>query len=212
MNTQKRKVAVVMAAGCLAWAMTTAQAAPTTSYVGAGVTVVRAGGQAVIDNGGVICRASGPSIGGGCVDFPAPGTDGAGVQVVDADLGLDVAFQVCIDNNGDGICGGPQGLGSLECGDDIFFSHSDDGAFFNAVGPLPGSFRRGCPGGDWNGYVVMMCSGVHAVTGDDAHAHEATQGVISTTFGAKGFGDFCGGGGGPTGTPNPVVAKAYIVE
>lgn len=195
-----------------------ANAASVTTYAQGGSTiVVRADGQAIVDNGGVICNSTGPSVGGGCVDFASlePGTNGGGVGVDDAENGENVAFQVCIDNNGDGICGGPQGNSKLACGDDQFFSHSDDGRFFNPLGPLPGSFRRGCPGSEWNGYVVFLCTGVHEVP-DSAgapsapHAHSASNGVIRTTHDAEGYGNFCGGDG-IQGATGDLIAKAYAI-
>ncbi len=195
-----------------------ANAAASATYDQGGTTVVvRANGQSVIDNGGVICNSEGPSVGGGCVDFavPTPGTNGGGLSVDDADNDEDVAFQVCVDNNGDGICGGPQGNSKLPCGDDQFFSHDDGGRFFNPLGPLPTSFRRGCTGGEWHGYVVFLCTGVHDGTSSAGgpgtpHTHGASSGVIKTTHDAEGVGNFCGGGG-IQGATGDLIAKAYVV-
>lgn len=187
-----------------------AKAAATARYEDGGTAVVRAGGEPVVDNGAVVCRLSQPtSVGGGCVDFGPPSRDVAGVKVADDANGLNVAFQVCIDNNGDGICGGVQGDGSLPCGDDLYFSHADGGAYFNPVGPLPNGFRKGCAGGPWNGYVVLLCTGVHSdVSGP--HVHQATTGAISSVVGAAGSGNFCGNGAS-SGASGVFVAKAYTV-
>ena len=189
-GTIRRSLACCIALGVLL-AMGSAGAAPSASYTGAGITVVKEapGAEPTIDNGGVVCDAStGDGVGGACVDF------GGGVSVVDGLGGEEVAFQVCIDNNGDGICAGGGRDGAVNpCGDLQFFSHSDDGRFFNPLGPLPSSFKTGCPGGAWNGYIVFLCEGVHN-DGHALHVHPATSGTVTTATTGEGFGDFCGGG------------------
>lgn len=177
-------------------------------YIGGGTFVARTQFGTLVDDGGVICQGSaGDGIGGGCLPFPTDGQEGF-VGVLDDAAGKAVAFQVCIDNDGDGICGGP-GRADGTCADDISFSHTDDGRFFNALGPLPTSFLRGCRGG-FPGYVVLLCAGAHEVEGS-AHSHAVTQGKIALRPTGSGFGDFCGGGGsGGAAGPN-VAAKAYRV-
>lgn len=189
-------------------------------YLGGGTVVFKREGSAPdADKGVTVCHEdSGLGIGGGCLPFP-PGQDGA--VAVSGLLGdglniesPNVAFQVCIDNNGDGKCvsGGPDT--PEPCSDDVFFSHNDKGDFFNPLGPLPTSLKDGCnPETGWKGYVVFICEGVHVVrdAGPNApgvaHAHPTTIGTIhlaQTGFGA-GLGDFCGG------TLEQVVEKGYVV-
>ena len=172
-----------------------AQAGPSARYVSAGVAVARGNGSTVVDNGAVVCDdGNGVGVGGVCLPFS--GDDA--VSVVDDELGESLAFQVCVDNNGDGLC--TTNDPDPSCADDIYFSHDDAGNFFNPVGPVRTGFRAGCPGGAFNGYVVFLCDGVHAVA-NDPHAHPATTGIATLTTGAEGLGDFCG---------NPVVSKPYF--
>jgi hypothetical protein len=185
-----------------------ASAGPADSYAAGGVAVVKnAGEAAVLDDGGAVCvkSSAAPSLGGGCVAF------GASVSVVDAVQGTNVAFQVCIDNNGDGVCGSSGQPGANDpCADDIFFSHDDRGNFYNPL-KVPGGFRTGCTGGPWQGYVVFLCTGVHnpgSPTGLPGvpHAHVATTGSIASgPLPGTGFGNFCNPG--PTGPP-----KQYLLE
>jgi hypothetical protein len=183
-------------------------------YDGAGAIVVSSpaasplGGPTLVDNGAVVCdTATGRGVGGTCVPF------GAGpASIVVHDEGVpdsELAFQVCIDNDGDGICGGASTDPTGQCGDDVFFSHggrndTGGGHFFNPLGPLPNTFRTGCPGGPWQGYVVILCAGVHstqdAAGGAEAHEHHATRGTVGFAAAGTGFGDFCGG---------TFAAKAY---
>ena len=185
-------------------------------YTGGGTFVVKTDETGtLLDDGGVICEGTdGDGVGGGCLLFPAPGADGSAeprvfIQVRDDTVGPRVAFQVCIDNNGDGICGGPQT--NPRCFDQIFFSHADGGKFFNPLGPLPTTFLPGCPGG-FPGYVVLLCQGVHDDREQGPHQHRVTTGTIGFAIEGSGYGDFCGGGGqgGSTGN-SPAVAKAYRV-
>jgi hypothetical protein len=187
-------------------ATSSAGAGPTTArYAGAGVAVVRADGSTPVDNGFVACD-SGDGVGSGGACLPFGGGDG--VHVVDDVRGEDVAFQVCVDNDGDGLC--TSGNAAATCGDDIVFSHDDAGNFFNPVGPVPAGFRSGCPGGPWRGYVVFLCEGVHATAANPqaAHAHPATTGTVAVTAGAEGVGTFCGGGGTVATRP---AGKPYVV-
>lgn len=182
-------------------------------YLAGGTFVVKTEQATILDNGGVICQGTnGDGIGGGCLPFPTNGREGGFVRVHDNGAGARVAFQVCIDNNGDGICGGPQL--NERCPDQIFFSHDDEGRFFNPLGPLPTSRLRECPGSGHNGYVVLLCQGAHEV-GATAHTHSLSAGSIGLALSGSGYGDFCGGGfGGGTGGPAGVVnaaAKAYRV-
>lgn len=161
---------------------------PIAEYVGSHTIVVKGLPADTLDRGSVICRANGPSVGGGCILF-GPGDS---IKVMDDKAGLSVAFQVCIDNNGDSLCGGradPAGT----CADDIFFSHDDAENFHNPLGPLPMSFRAGCPGG-FPGYIVFVCDGIHVAEGGGTpHQHIAPKGTINLTAGGTGFGNFCGG-------------------
>ncbi len=167
------------------------------TYVGGGTAVVKEDRRApAADEGTVVCSlADGSGTGGACVPFgidPVTGLPGDSVLVQDAAAGTAVAFQVCIDNNGDSVCTFPEGRdGTVGCTDQVFFSHNDAGAFFNPIGPLPTGFQPGCPGGPYPGYVVFLCEGAHNAGG--AHAHAATTGRASLVKGGTGFGDFCGG-------------------
>lgn len=175
-------------------------------YTLGGTFVVKTQSGTLVDNGAVVCQGmNGDGVGGGCLPFPADGRLGF-VGVVDDSAGSEVAFQVCIDNNGDGICGGPQ---SAECPDQIFFSHADGGKFFNPLGPLP--TKTLCAQGH-QGYVILLCTGEHQ---DETlpHTHSLTQGLIYPASNGSGYGNFCGGGGTgtPTGIERDAVAKAYKV-
>lgn len=200
----------------LALAIATALIASTpalgVAYVGAGTFVARGTstpiGPIVLDQGGVVCSPSGAGVGGACIPFRANGARSAGIQVVDDVAGGQVAFQVCIDNNGDGVCGGDL---TGKCDDQIFFSHADGGEFFNPLGPLPSAFLEGCQGG-YPGFVVFICDGVH----DDRqgpHHHAVTRGQVTVTDGGSGYGNFCGGAtGGSAGNDGFVFAepKPYV--
>lgn len=189
-------------------------------YLGGGTVVSKREGSAPdADNGVTVCHQdSALGVGGGCLPF-SPGQKAIEVIGLLGD-GLNigspnVAFQVCIDNNGDGNCvsGGPK-LPEPNCSDTVFFSHSDKGDFFNPLGPLPTSLKDGCnPETGWKGYVVFICEGVHVVNrspetnAPTPHSHPTTIGTIDlvpTGFGA-GLGDFCGG------TLEQVVEKKYVV-
>ena len=178
-------------------------------YTAGGTFVVRTQFGSLVDDGGVVCQGSaGDGIGGGCLPFPTDGREGY-VGVFDDSQGKEVAFQVCLDNNGDGVCGGP-GRADGTCGDEIFFSHSDDGRFFNPLGPLPTTFQRGCGDGAFPGYVVLLCTGAHEVDGS-AHTHAVTQGRIELRPTGSGYGNFCGGGASNGAAGPNVAAKAYTV-
>ncbi|MGH9277541.1 MAG: hypothetical protein ACRD12_05470 [Acidimicrobiales bacterium] len=168
---------------------------------GATVVVKQVGAQALADVGAVVCRPSTDSgYGGACVPF-GPGN---AIRVDDTKAGTSVAFQVCIDNDGNRQCGGLPSIPG--CADVLVYSHSDSGAFFNPIGPLPGGFSPGCPGGPFKGYVVLICQGVH-IAGIAPHVHLASSGVVSLTTGGTGFGNFCGpnepGGFDPRLPPKP---------
>lgn len=189
---------VLLVVGLLAIASTLAMGAgPSASYVSGGTAVVKESGSAPAADDGVVVCGGEPSVGGACLPFG----DLDSIVVLDDVSGRAVAFQVCIDNNGDGVCGNSpddgRDPGQLGCSDEIFFSHDDAGRFFNPLGPLPTSFRAGCPGGPWHGYVVFLCEGVHVSASADgsvtvpAHAHAATVGTIALAEGGSGYGDFC---------------------
>ncbi len=163
-------------------------------YVGGATAVVRSGDQTPVDEGTVVCDPDGESLGGACVPFSEAGPDPF-VLVLDDILGEQVAFQVCIDNDGDGSCAWDP---EAPCGDDVYFSHDDDGNFHNPLGPLPTGFRPGCAGnGGFPGYVVFLCQGAHVPEGDASHVHPATSGTVSSLDSAgppnAGLGDFCAG-------------------
>ena len=189
----KSRLLVVLAAVAVAVPLATPSSANRggrASYDGAGTVVVKdAGKPATLDEGVTVCRTGAPEgFGGACLPFaPAP----AQVHVLDDAFGEDVPFQVCIDNNGDGLCVSPD---KGPCADGIFFSHDDEGIHHNPVGPLPGGFTPGCPGGPWKGYVVFLCNGVAHNTGGGSHSHPATSGTITSSSGlGEGVGNFCGG-------------------
>lgn len=202
-------------------------------YTSGGTFVVKSQGITVVDNGGVVCDGlTGGGVGGGCLPFPAetpPRSDGtapgAFIRVSDLEVGERVAFQVCIDNDGDGICGGQPpidltidvegasvSVGAGECRDQIFFSHGDGGRFFNPLGPLPTSSLKGCPDA-FQGYVVLLCEGVHDDREQGPHKHQLSTGTIEFAPDGSGYGDFCGGGGagGEQGFTN-TAAKGYVVN
>lgn len=194
-------------------------------YEGPGVVVADRGGFSFVDNGAVVCEdTTGDGVpdrgqGGVCIPFDqlpgGPLTDDVpAVEVVDDQVGKDVTFQVCVDNNGDNRCGFTVEEGTFqvrkavgqkpECFDDIRFSHDSDGSNLNPL-PVPSSFQDGCASeGGFPGVIVIVCSGAHDGHGG-AHSHPATNGTISTTLTAGpvyGSGDFCGGIG---------AEKAYTV-
>lgn len=190
-------IAAVLAVALAAFgAMPGAQAGPSARYVSAGVAVARGNGTTVVDNGAVVCDdGNGVGVGGVCMPFSA-GDDA--VSVADDEMGENLAFQVCVDNNGDGFC--TTNDPDPYCADDMYFSHDDAGNVFNPVGPVRTGFRPGCPGGAFDGYVVFLCDGVHAVA-TKPHVHPATTGIATVTTGGEGLGNFCG---------NPFVSKQYF--
>ena len=189
-------------------------------YVAGGTFVVKDSaitGATILDNGGAICQGlSGGGVGGGCLPLPLPGfpgsREGGFVEVVDNSAGHNVAFQVCLDNNGDGVCGGPQT--DPFCRDQIFFSHSDGGVFHNPLGPLPPRTQEGCFGA-FQGYIVLLCQGEHNDPQVGAHTHSLTTGTIQAATTGTGYGNFCGGGfggiSGPAGGNVNAAAKKYVV-
>lgn len=153
---------------------------------------------APVDDGAVVCSAStGDGFGGTCLAWASVG-DADAVLVVDDASGRETAFQVCIDNDGDGVCGGSASSadGTVPaCQDEFFFSHDDRGRFFNPLGPLPTSFRAGCErNGGFPGWIVYACQGAHVPRGGSGHSHAATTGTTTAVVGGTGYGDFCGGG------------------
>jgi len=197
-----KKLLVALGALALLASMASGSKGPHDQYVGGGTLVVKGEGQSpVVDQGNVVCNKSSPtpSVGGGCVAF-GPWNS---VLVTDGSSGTRVAFQVCIDNNGDSLCGGGQDGTFDPCADQIFFSHDDHGTFYNPLGPLPTSFKAGCPGGPWAGYVVFLCAGVH--NAGTAHQHAVTAGTITGVMGGSGFGDFCS-------PPDAAPPKQYTLQ
>ncbi|HWG90998.1 MAG TPA: hypothetical protein VNZ52_09155 [Candidatus Thermoplasmatota archaeon] len=205
---------------------------PSKSYVGAGTIVTNfnlaatpgtAGQITIADNGAVTCEDTNrdgiyeSGTGGACITFAEFGTKGNGIYVRDASVAdKDLAFQVCLDANGDGLCGNPAGSvtsGSTDyCQDRIFFSHSTrDGSNANPLGLNrayfdyiwgPAGLNCGANGG-FPGFVVILCAGVHGGASLAQHTHHVTRGTITPISDAPQMsdaGDFCGG---------PVAAKAY---
>ena len=210
MSAHLRRVLGTALAACLVLTpgalRTAAATGDTANYVGAGTAVARANGQPAADEGNVVCDdGNGVGVGGACLEFGG----GDSVHVDDEAAGENVAFQVCIDNDGDGVCTSPDF--SAPCGDQVFFSHDDNGAFYNPVGPLPTGFKPGCHGGAWKGYIVLLCEGAHVV-GADAHAHGATSGSTTVTSGGEGLGTFCGGGPQPSRKKYSVGSGARYVS
>jgi hypothetical protein len=204
----KSRSILLLALGALAtWALPSPaepQVREAAFTVGGTAVVKQAGQPPVVDRGVMTCsRTTGEGIGGACLSFPGGPVDPIPgfVAVNDAVAGPAVAFQVCVDNDGDGRCITPKQ--GRPCDDDVFFSHDDRGTFFNPLGPLPPYFRQGCPGGPWRGYVVFICNGVHDAGG--AHSHPATRGVAVLTPSGQGFGNFCGG------TPQAPSDKLYLL-
>jgi hypothetical protein len=156
-------------------------------YTGGGTAVARENGQPAADDGTVVCNnGDNVGVGGFCTSFGG----GDAMSVHDDAAGEDVAFQVCIDNSGDGVCTSPDN--SWNCPDQVFFSHDDAGNFYHPLGPIPTGFLPGCGAGAWQGYVVFLCEGTH-VNGASAHTHTATTGTGRVTTGGEGNGNFCGG-------------------
>lgn len=202
--------------------------APSTYAVGGSVSVKRVGpNPAAVDDGAVVCSASTlQGIGGACVPFDR---ERPFVEVIDDAYDRFVPFVVCIDNDGDGGCN-PHHPGP--CADDAYGSHdggwvSDERnatAFFNPIGPLPTAFRKGCPGGPFDGYVVFICQGVHAgaplpdpetgraaraerpaveVNAEASDLHGATTGTAAAVRAEpSGYGDLC---------LTPASVKRYVV-
>lgn len=193
------------------------------SYLGPGTIVLgvnggddaTGAGQLILaDNGAVTCTntdftgGAASGLGGVCIPFGQLGGDSVYVQ--DDTHGTNLAFQVCVDNNGDGICtGNSESFLNLNgCANDmIVFSHeSSSGVFHNPLW-IPPYFET-----TWNscnpgftlafaGYIVILCAGVDS--SPVVHQHEVDQGrVFGVTTGGGGHGTFCGG---------PTAAKNYLV-
>ncbi len=165
-------------------------------YVGGATFVARDNsvGQ-LLDAGGMLCyEGTGDGVGGACLSWADVGSNQF-VRVADGLADTNVAFQVCVDNNGDGLCGGiiNEGPGGIltGCFDTILFSHDDAGTFYNPLGPLPTSFPPGCSGG-FPGWIVFLCEGIHD-DGSTTHTHPVTAGTVTATNTGSGTGTFCGG-------------------
>lgn len=165
------------------------------TYVAGSTVVVRQdpGAGTAADSGFVECStAPAPSTGGACIPWTAGGN---AIKVVDQVNGTAVAFQVCVDNDGNQQCGGTPTIAG--CDDDVVYSHFDNGSFSNPLA-APTSFRTGCPGG-YRGWVVILCQGAHASGG--AHTHEVTEGTVTSVTGGGPSGEFCGPPPGVPGKP-----------
>ncbi len=167
------------------------------------------GGQLILaDKGAVVCTdagfGAGTAAGEGGVCIPFDELDGDSVLVVDDMVGTAVAFQVCVDMDGDSACtGGIANLAPPGCEDHIVFSHRSRGNM--NINPLwiPPDFRSTyelCGSSGFPGYVVMICAGVDSTP--SPHAHTATSGAVTGTItGGSPSGDFCGA---------PTATKAYV--
>jgi hypothetical protein len=168
------------------------------TYVAGATAVVRAQKGTFADQGGAVCGdASG--FGGVCI-APAPA-----VRVTDDALGRNVAFQVCADNDGDGLCTNGQ-VGP--CADQITFSHGD--APFGFSNPVVAPIiqpRSQCPLAV-QFLIVFLCNGSVHVDQTGPHVHPATSGTVAGAAVGGPSGNFCGGGG-PTGEGNG-GAKPYV--
>ena len=205
----RRTPAIVFAGVALTlaiFASQTANANVTATYIGGGTLVYEQGGQNPndprVDKGTLVCdQATGNGVGGVCLT--AEGLNG--VLVHDDVKENRVAFQVCIDTNGDGRCVSQQldpGVDPCQVGVDlIFFSHDDQGLFHNPLGPLPPASTR-CPGFElqgFKGYIVFLCEGVHVPRDSSGtglpHSHQATTGTATAIQSLQydGYGNFCGG-------------------
>jgi hypothetical protein len=164
------------------------------TYVAGSTAVVRSSpGGTVADSGFVLCADSpAPSEGGACIPWSA---GGSAIKVVDAVNGTNVAFQVCVDNDGNQQCGGTPAIAG--CDDFLVFSHFDDGSFSNPLS-APTSFKSGCPGG-FRGWVVILCQGAHAA--GTPHTHEVTEGTVTSVGSGGPSGQFCGAPPGVPGKP-----------
>jgi len=190
--------------GALTISILTVGPAPADTYVAGTTFVARGADITVADFGVVECNAMpAPSTGGACIPWSG---GGGGVRVVDAVNGTNVAFQACVDNDGNSLCGGVPTVAG--CDDDIVFSHHDNGTFSNPLA-APTSFRAGCPGG-FRGWVVFLCQGTHATTAP--HTHEVTTGTVTAAGSGGPSGEFCGGV--PLGKPyiRTTVSNGCLVQ
>ena len=202
---------------CVLSAVTAGPAPPGTGhYQGPGVIVAAsAGDPPFVDNGAVVCQDTDddqvPDHGQGGVCIPFTLLAGDSVKVLDASplIGANVAFQVCVDVSGDGVC--TFGGNFSDCERDIiYFSHeTSSGANHNPLYVDPAlSFAtfQECGSQGFPGYVVIVCAGVHAQARAGAgagHTHEATEGFVQGALtGGTGQGDFCGA---------PTAFKPYVV-
>lgn len=208
---------VLLLAGLVA---ATPPAPGTGHYDGPGVIVTSAGGNGlaptIVDNGAVVCRDTDGNgspdhgQGGACIRFDELAGDSVYVKDFDPAIGPDVVFQVCVDLDGDGVCGGKQDpTGAGGCFDRIVFSHeTNSGANHNPLWVDPASSQAmwnfcGQPG--FPGYIVITCAGVHSHfdAPGTTHTHTVTEGLAIGVFtGGTPSGDFCGA---------PTAAKAYLV-
>lgn len=193
------------------------------TYLGAGTVVYKDykdQDPTKVDHGVVVChKATEIGIGGGCIPTPqGPPFAVNAIEVTDFIGQPDhaIAFQVCIDLNGDGLCVSqgivppdptldeiaalctPSKPGDPQI-DLVYFSHDDLWNFFNPLGPLPPGSTK-CPPGlmkgpGFQGYIVFLCEGVHSPRDGAPHTHGATAGTIkgTTVPQTTGYGDFCGG-------------------
>lgn len=191
-------------------------------YVGPGTVVAafsavpgRDAAATFVDNGAVVCEDTNgdgtydKGNGGLCIHFWE--VQGDSILVEDALAFRDVAFQLCVDANGDGICGSSNfsdPLGINGCRDEIVFSHNSfDGGFDNPM-LIPRHLENAfwmCGGVGFPGYIVIICSGAHQTFGDaDGHTHQVAFGQVYSTYGGTHpRGDYCG---------SPTDAKKYVLR
>lgn len=222
---------------------------PTFIYEGPGtvVTGVDEQGKAstITDSGGVVCEdvdddgLPDRGNGGTCLPFASfydgwdrPITEvrprGNAVYVSDAQVADDeTVFQVCVDMDGSGSCGGPLQSDDEACRDVIRYSHDTaTGENFNPL-PVPSFeilelWQRCSENGGFPGFVVITCAGLHAHVEEGVepsletpHSHQVTKGTAQPAIADEfGQGDFCGGGP-PGGLPRepvePTYEKPYVI-
>lgn len=168
-----------------------------------------------VDNGAVVCEDTDgdgtydKGNGGLCIHFWE--MRGDSILVEDALAYRDVAFQVCVDANGDGICGSSafsDPLGLSGCRDALVFSHNGFNGGFDNPMYLPSFLEQAywqCGGLGFPGYIVIICAGAHQTFGDpDGHTHTVAFGQVYSTYeGTWPKGDYCGA---------PTDAKKYVLR
>lgn len=152
------------------------------------------------------------NVGGACLPFPPDGSGakGAWIQVQGRVVSncCGIPLQICLDNDGDDVCGTGTSPTDDSCNDQIWATHTDAGGFINPIGPLPTGYKADCPGGSRHvGYVVIVCEATHAPAGPPGHEHAVVDGTLTAATelhsnGSAPSGDFC-----RAGTPGTVITE-----